>query len=186
MNIDFNLIVNYLWENITFETFLKFVIIYFFIIWISLVVWVIKDVSNRTDNIFLQLLSIFIIVLLTPFWIFIYLLIRPSKTLLEKYYEEIENNLDTVKEIVEDKNIKEEETVFCYKCSYPVSHDFRFCPNCRVELKKECNNCNKTIYNWWKNCPYCWEENNMEIKKEIKLENKIFEIEENVKKIINE
>lgn len=88
------------WENVTFEAFLKFVIIYFIVVWISLIVWVIKDIVNRTDSVLLQLLAILIVTLLSPFGIFIYLLIRPSKTVFEKYYEEIEDNLETLTTIV--------------------------------------------------------------------------------------
>ncbi len=191
MNIDYNLLINYLWENITFEIFLKFSLVYFFIIWISLIAWVIKDISNRTENIFLQLLSILTIVFLTPLWIFIYLIIRPGKTLFEKYYEEIEDNLDTVEDIVENKNCREDEAVHCFKCNFPVSHDFKFCPNCNIKLKKECNNCKKIIYTWWKNCPYCWVKNEnkeleYQLKKEIKEEKKLDKNIKNVDKIINE
>jgi hypothetical protein len=66
INIDYDLIINYMWENVTFEMFLKFLLVYFFIIWISLVVWVIKDISNRTESIILQLLAVLSIVLLSP------------------------------------------------------------------------------------------------------------------------
>jgi len=133
MNIDYDLIINYIWENVTFELFLKFVLVYFFIIWVALIVWVIKDISNRTQSLILQLFAVLIIVLLSPLWIVIYLIIRPWKTLLEKYYEEIDQNLDTVEEVIEDKNCKEEESIHCPKCDYPISHDFSFCPNCNLK-----------------------------------------------------
>lgn len=204
MKIDYEYIATFLWENITFEVFIKFLVIYFFIIWISLLIWIIKDISNRTENIFLQILSVLTILLLTPFWFFIYLIIRPSKTLLERYYEEIEENLDIVLQSVES-NIKWEETKeeqllwermkkikldkvkdilgnketendilythskpinlddnICYNCNTPVSYNFKFCPNCKTELKYKCKSCQKTIFTWWKICPYCWEDNHSE------------------------
>lgn len=213
MKIDLDYIATFLWENITFEVFLKFIVIYFFIIWISLLIWIIKDISNRTDSILLQILAVFIILFLTPFWIFIYLIIRPSKTLLERYYEEIEDNLDVVLQSVENnigevesneeeifsnktKKIKQDkvkdildnkknETDFsytkiwkleenhCYKCNTPVSADFKYCPNCKTELKYKCNSCHKTIYTWWKICPYCWEDNELFEKKKKKEKNNI-------------
>lgn len=91
---------------ITFEFTLKFFIVYFFIIWIALVVWVIKDISIRTNNLFFQIIAILVILFLTPLWIFIYLLIRPRRTLYDKYYEEIEENLDIINEIVEERKNK--------------------------------------------------------------------------------
>ena len=98
-----NLYLEYVWEYITFETAFKFFLVYFFVIWISLIVWVIRDISIRTNNIFFQIFSVFIILFLTPLWIFIYLLIRPSRTLYDKYYDEIEENLDIFNQIVEER-----------------------------------------------------------------------------------
>jgi hypothetical protein len=87
--INLDPVFNFFIENITYEMFIKFVVIYFFIIWISLLVWVVKDISNRTDNILLQILSVATILIFTPIGIFIYFIIRPSKTFLERSYEEI-------------------------------------------------------------------------------------------------
>ena len=103
MEIDLILFVTSIYESITFDTFIKFFVLYFFIIWISVLLWVMKDISNRTNNVLLQIVSVLIILILSPFWIFIYLLIRPSDTLFEKYYNEIEENLDIFHQIIEDK-----------------------------------------------------------------------------------
>jgi len=103
MKLDLVGFVENIYEIVTFDTFIKFAVLYFFIIWISVLLWVMKDISNRTNNIFLQIISILIILFFSPFWIFIYLLIRPSNTLFEKYYQEIEENLDIFHEIIEEK-----------------------------------------------------------------------------------
>jgi hypothetical protein len=58
--------MNFMWDSITIESVLKFAIVYFFVIWIAVIVWVIKDISNRTDNLILQILSILIVVIFTP------------------------------------------------------------------------------------------------------------------------
>lgn len=100
-----------MWEAVTFEFALKLWIIYFFIIWIALVVWVIKDISIRTNNLFFQIIAVLTILLLSPFGIFIYLLIRPRRTLYDKYYEEIEENLDIFNEIVEERKKEAEKKV---------------------------------------------------------------------------
>jgi len=99
--INLDPVFNFFIENITYEMFIKFVVIYFFIIWISLLVWVVKDISNRTDNILLQILSVATILIFTPIGIFIYFIIRPSKTFLERSYEEIWYNLDIIADFVE-------------------------------------------------------------------------------------
>lgn len=91
-----------IYQSINFEFIIKFVIVYFFLIWISLVVWVLKDIRNRTTNVFFQIFCLIVAVI--PFFgIFVYLLFRPSRTLYEKYYEEIEENLDIINEIIEER-----------------------------------------------------------------------------------
>jgi hypothetical protein len=110
MSIDLNAILDFFYNNITFEMFIKFVVVYFFVIWISLLVWVVKDISNRTDNILLQFVSILIILFLTPLGIFIYFIIRPGKTFLERCYEEIDHNLDVIAQFVEEHTkVKQQE-----------------------------------------------------------------------------
>ncbi len=48
---------------LTFESFLKLVVIYFFIVWIAIIIWVTKDIINRTNNILYQIFSIFTVLL---------------------------------------------------------------------------------------------------------------------------
>ena len=146
-------------EALTIESILKFLVLYFIIVWIAVLVWVIKDITNRTSNIFLQLLSILIVLVFTPFWVFLYLLIRPWKTILEKYYQEIEDNLDTFSNIVTEKIKKEEENQqwHCFNCKKAVWYDFRYCPYCSEKLTKNCQKCKKYISISWNTCPFCWE-----------------------------
>lgn len=98
-----------IWNTLTPEFFFKLLIIYFFIVWISLIVWVIKDISVRTNSRVFQIISILIIVLWSPFSIFLYLLIRPRRTLYDKYYEWIEDNLEIINLLVEERRKKFEE-----------------------------------------------------------------------------
>ena len=99
-----NILYSYLMKELTIENIIKFIVIYFFIIWIFSLVWVYKDISNRTENIYYQIFSILIILLFTPlFGIFLYLIIRPTTTLFEKYHQEVENNLYLLSQEVEDK-----------------------------------------------------------------------------------
>ena len=152
-----NIIFNFLMENISIENVIKFLSVYFFIVWIAILVWVVRDISNRTDNIFLQIFSVLTILFLTPFWIFIYLIIRPAKTLFEKYYGEVENNLDCLSEEVKQKIWEDNlEKIRCFNCDMVVEKDFKYCPECKTKLKKKCKNCGKKLDLERKNCPYCW------------------------------
>lgn len=91
---DFELYINHFIETVTLEMILKFFVVYFFVIWISVIIWVVRDITNRSDSLILQILSVLIVFILSPLGVFVYLLIRPSHTLFEKYYDEIEENLD--------------------------------------------------------------------------------------------
>jgi len=154
-NFDLNEVFKYFVDGITFEVFLKFLVIYFTVVWIAILAWVIKDITNRTNSIILQFISILIVLLFTPLGIFIYLIIRPSRTVFEKYYLEIEENLETFSNIIEDKILNDNEKIHCYKCKTPIGPDFKFCPKCKIELKWDCESCWKHLYKWWKICPYC-------------------------------
>lgn len=138
-------------SNMSLDLGIKLVLGYFFIIWGAFIIWVIKDITNRTTNILIQSLSIFIILFFTPiFGLPIYLLIRPRATLFEQYYEEEEE-----KELIDDL----EELYHCPGCSHTVSRDFKFCPKCAFELTVSCPSCRKQIHTDWALCPYCGEKN---------------------------
>jgi hypothetical protein len=68
-----------------------------------------KDISIRTNSLLFQVFCVLTILILTPFWIFIYLLVRPRRTLYDKYYEEIEENLAIIDELVEERKRQIEE-----------------------------------------------------------------------------
>lgn len=172
MEVDFNTTLNEFYKNFNLELFFKIIIAYIFLVWISLIIWVVKDITNRTNNIFYQLISVFIIVFWTPLSIFIYLIIRPWKTILEKMFEEIDYNLDVLdsnvnSNIPDKKDLQENDNyTVCNNCEYDqIQIEFKNCPNCWINLKKFCSNCEKEINTKWKICPYCetklkWEEKN--------------------------
>lgn len=62
---------------------------YGIVLWVCFIFWVAKDISNRTLNAGLQMLSILLVVFFSAPGFFVYLLIRPEKTLLEKDFEEL-------------------------------------------------------------------------------------------------
>lgn len=163
-NIDFMSFFSGLGADLSLETFVKIFIGYIFIVWVAIIIWVTKDIINRTNNIFLQVFSIMTVLVLTPLGIVIYLLIRPSKTLFEQYYEEseLDEEYDEGKYFIDDDNI-EKEKYRCYKCNYDILPEFKFCPNCRVELRNECIKCGKELKHSWTICPYCGKDQEQKI-----------------------
>ncbi|MDP5038944.1 MAG: zinc ribbon domain-containing protein [Candidatus Gracilibacteria bacterium] len=175
LNYDYLGLLSELFGNISFEMFLKLIIVYFFILWIAIIVWVTKDIINRTTNIFMQIVCILIVLFGTPFGVIIYLLVRPSQTLFEKYYEEdiVNEELDDVLNLPEVN--ENEEKISCFSCDYIISKDYKFCPNCRTKLKHECIGCSKELKLDWSICPFCGKDqetkiNNILEKKEEKVE----------------
>lgn len=143
---------NSMWVQIIIKGFL----IYFFLIWIALIIWVTKDIVNRSKNIFVQVFSILLVTLLNIFGLILYLIIRPSKTLKQRYIEEIEKKmfLDTMSDYYN-----------CTKCGTKIEKDFNFCPSCGTSSKTVCKHCGQKVMVDWKICPYC--------KSEIKIDEPI-------------
>lgn len=171
--------------SITVDSLIKFTILYFFIIWWAFVIWVIKDITNRSTNIFVQFISIVIVVILTPiFWLPIYLLIRPRNTIFEKYYEEEE--LENEEVILEEEEVEEVKEFLCPKCGKTIKENFHFCPYCEFELVKSCSKCEKPLKSEWKACPFCWEHQKIVTPKTEKKDVVKIEVEKVAKKKKND
>jgi len=127
-------LVNSLLQIVSIENALKFFLVYFFIVWIAILVWIVKDITNRTENIFFQIFCISLVLFLTPFlWFFIYLIIRPSKTLFETYYDEVDHNLEFLQSQIKSK-YKIVEKMSCPSCKAEITEDFKYCPVCGHKL----------------------------------------------------
>jgi rRNA maturation endonuclease Nob1 len=61
-----------------------------------------------------------------------YLLIRPGRTIFEKYYLEVEENLAILSRIIEEKT------------EHDAAHNVTDCIDCGKEIRSN-----------WKVCPYC-------------------------------
>ena len=81
-----------LYESPLLDLVVKGMLIYVAILWFAMIVWVARDVINRSNSILFQVLVILANIALPVFGLILYLILRPSKTLLEKYYEEMEYN----------------------------------------------------------------------------------------------
>ena len=133
---------NWLHATNIIDLLVKGAFFYFALFWFALLVWVTRDVINRTNNVAFQVLVILLNTFLPIFGLVIYLLIRPSRTLLEKYYDDLEYKALSIEK-------------FCPKCSVAVGEDFAYCPECATSLKTACNHCSKESFLSFKNCPYC-------------------------------
>lgn len=130
---------------------IKLVILgYFSLLWLAIIIWVTRDVLQRSSNIIFQAFSILLNIVAPFLGVLLYLIIRPGKTRAERYYEELEMGM------LEEDNSGEQNT--CGKCLTPADKDYSFCPNCGEGLKKTCLKCKKTFPMIWSICPFCGKE----------------------------
>ena len=76
------------------------ILTYLGILWLALIAWVARDVIGRSRSLFFQTVMILLNMVLPVFGLFVYLLLRPPKTLMERYYDEVEMRL--LKEATEE------------------------------------------------------------------------------------
>jgi RNA polymerase subunit RPABC4/transcription elongation factor Spt4 len=126
------------------------VIAYFGLLWIAIIIWVTKDSLERSNSIIFQAIAILLNIAIPFLGILLYLIIRPGKTRMESYYEELERNML--------ENGEASDSGACDKCLTPVDKNYNFCPNCAASLKKTCQKCKKTFPNIWNICPFCGKE----------------------------
>lgn len=151
-------------SGLTLDFALKLGVIYGLIIWLAVIIWVIKDITNRTTNILFQVFSILLVVVFTPiFGLPIYLLIRPNTTLFEQYYEE--SSLENIDGYDEDADIESVEIgLACPHCHGSIENNHKYCPHCRFELMADCISCKSPVHVSWKYCPSCGHDQSEELK----------------------
>lgn len=131
----------------TFETIKILVISYFGLLWLAVIIWVTRDSLHRSNSLIFQTFSILINIAIPFLGVILYLIIRPSETNMERYYQEIEHRL-----LSEEGH---EKQTSCEKCMTIVGDDYVYCPNCSEKLKNTCAKCRKKFPIMWTICPYC-------------------------------
>lgn len=128
---------------------------YVALLWLSIIVWVTRDSIQRSNSLIFQTFSILLNIAVPILGVLLYLIIRPSKTNTERYYEDIEHQMLT-------ESTGDKET--CQKCMTSINADYIFCPNCGEKMKKVCSKCKKSFPCLWDICPYCGDEQKEEKK----------------------
>lgn len=108
--------------------------------WIRTVLWITKDINARSNNWFLQAISI-IIWIVPILWYFIYLLIRP---IWYKY-----DKLSPWREVLSIQSIQ------CPDCWQHNMLTYNFCTNCWEKLQNECKECKIKYSVEFEFCPNC-------------------------------
>ena len=115
-------------------------------IWLCLIVWTVRDIRKRTDDIVVVVLSTLLVLLFNlPGW-FLYLILRPPELLADLRIRQLQS--DILGREVSSYTV-------CSQCEHPVESDFRVCPSCGVTLKQGCSSCGRLIRSAWRVCPFC-------------------------------
>ena len=115
-------------------------------LWISLMVWVYRDMRSRSRDPLLRVLAVLLVIVLFLPGIFVYLILRPSRTLEDEYQK-------TLEEEALLQSIEERPT--CPGCGGRIKDNWMICPSCYTRLKKTCHECGRLMELGWNLCPYC-------------------------------
>ncbi len=121
-------------------------IAYIVILWLGTIVWVYRDIRQRTHDSWTHTISLALAVLFNLPGIILYMVLRPRETLLEAYERRLEAEA-LMSEMPERRT--------CQRCGRPVKEDFLLCPYCRTVLRESCSGCGKILELTWAACPYC-------------------------------
>jgi RNA polymerase subunit RPABC4/transcription elongation factor Spt4 len=115
-------------------------------LWLSLIIWVYRDIRSRARDPLIRFLAVIVVVLLFLPGIVIYLILRPPQTLEDEYQQVLEEEalLQTI-----------EDSPTCPGCGRRIKEAWMVCPNCHTKLKKVCHECGKLMDLPWNLCPFC-------------------------------
>jgi RNA polymerase subunit RPABC4/transcription elongation factor Spt4 len=120
------------------------------LLWLSVVVWVYRDIRDRTRDSSLQFLAVLVVLMFFPGLnlpgLALYLLMRPRETLEETYARSLEEEA-LLRELGDEGS--------CPSCRRLVDKDFQFCPSCQTQLKEQCAKCERLLSFSWVVCPTC-------------------------------
>lgn len=120
------------------------------LLWLSIIVWVYRDVRDRTRDMGLQVLAVFVVLMFFPGFnipgLVLYLMLRPRDTLDEVYVRSLEEEA-LLKELGEEG--------YCPSCRRMVEREYLVCAYCRTQLREPCSQCQRLLSLSWVVCPYC-------------------------------
>lgn len=120
------------------------------LLWLSIIVWVYRDVRDRTRDLGLQVLAVFVVMMFFPGFnipgLALYLMLRPRETLEEAYARSLEE--EALLREIGDEGI-------CPSCRRFSDRGWRVCPFCQTQLKDVCAKCDQLLSFSWVACPFC-------------------------------
>jgi RNA polymerase subunit RPABC4/transcription elongation factor Spt4 len=119
---------------------------YMLALWLAMVFWTYHDIRARTQDIYVQVFGLALVLAFNVLGLLLYLILRPKETIAEAYERSLEEEA-----ILQDL----EERAHCPNCRQRVEKDFVVCPICQTGLKQQCLHCQRLLELDWTVCPYC-------------------------------
>lgn len=132
--------------GIDFNIFGTLLFILLIIFWLVLIGWVWIDSGERTSNMSIRIIYLLLVVFLNIPGLIIYLIIRPSETIEQIYWADLERRY---------LKYETSELGDCSKCGTQLLPGYVYCSNCGNEIKRKCPNCGVMISKNTKFCAYC-------------------------------
>lgn len=119
------------------------------VFWFVVLYWVWLDSGERTSNKTVRISYVILVAVLNIVGLLIYLIVRPSQTIEEIYWADLER-----------RYLKYEtaELGDCPKCGSQLFPGYTYCPDCRYKLKIKCPRCKVYVDKKNKFCPHCGQE----------------------------
>ena len=132
--------------SVDFQLIMRILGVGLLIFWVVVISWVWLDSGERTTDVYKRIAYVLLVVVFNVIGWIIYLIIRPSETIEEIYWSDLERRY---------LKYETSELGDCPKCGYQLLPGFVFCPNCGFELKRKCSECDVYVDRDYKYCPYC-------------------------------
>lgn len=132
--------------SINFNIVWKILLFAFVIFWIVVLDWIWADSGERTSNKRSRILYVILAAIFNVFGWLIYLIIRPSQTIEEIYWADLERRY---------LKYETSELGDCPKCGTQLYPGFLYCPSCNYKLKRKCPSCGVYVDKKSNFCPFC-------------------------------
>lgn len=132
--------------SINFNIVWKILLFAFVIFWIVVLDWIWVDSGERTSNRRSRILYVILAAVFNIFGWLIYLIIRPSQTIEEIYWADLERRY---------LKYETSELGDCPKCGTQLYPGYLYCPDCNYKLKRKCPSCGVYVDKKSNFCPFC-------------------------------
>jgi hypothetical protein len=137
-------------ENPIIQFALQAIAVYFVVLWLAAAYWAFRDLQLRTSNPIAPYLAAALIIVFTPVFfplaVLVYKIVRPG----ERIGEVNERHLAEEALLAEVESIRT-----CPTCHRRAHEEWIICPSCRTRLNRVCPNCGKLVGLDWSICAWC-------------------------------